>query len=83
MPKLQIIKQIGTVGKDIVTGSVGSYSGLCIAERQVLNPKQVALYYYTVAKACYVSTGSKRLACIAAGSVCLGATIPGTHQSIF
>jgi len=46
-------------------------------------PKAIALFYVKIAKDCYVSTGSKRIACGAAAVICGGALVPGPHQAPF
>ena len=44
-----------------------------ITEGQLITPKIIILSYVEIAKACYVSTGSKRIACGVA-------LIPGLYQ---
>ena len=41
------------------------------------------LFYVEIAKACYASTGSKRIACGVAALTCGAALIPGPHQGAF
>lgn len=54
-----------------------------ISESALMNPKAIGLFYVDIAKACYVSTGSKRIACAVAALACGTALVPGPHQGPF
>lgn len=48
-----------------VTGPVvGLGTGTMISESTLMTPKAIGLFYVEIAKACYVSTGSKRVDCV-------------------
>ena len=64
-----------------IVGGVGA--GTMISESALMTPKAIGLFYVEIAKACYVSTGSKRIACGVAALVCGTALIPGAHQGPF
>jgi hypothetical protein len=54
-----------------------------VSEGSVMSPKEIVAFYATVAKDCYVSTGSKRVACVAAAITCGVISVPGQHQGHF
>jgi len=62
---------------------VGVGTGAMISESALMTPKAIGLFYVGIAKACYVSTGSKRIACTVAALACGTALIPGPHQGPF
>jgi len=62
---------------------VGVGTGTMISESALMTPKAIGLFYVEIAKACYVSTGSKRIACGVAAIACATAVIPGPHQGPF
>ena len=62
---------------------VGVGTGTMIEQSALMNPKAIALFYVRIAKACYTSTGSKRIACAVATIACGTALIPGPHQGPF
>ena len=62
---------------------VGVSTGTMVAEHTLMTPKAISLFYVGIAKACYDSTGSKRIACGVAALVCCTALIPGPHQGPF
>lgn len=62
---------------------VGVGTGTMISESALMTPKAIGLFYIEIAKACYVSTGSKRIACGVAALACGTALIPGPHQGPF
>ena len=62
---------------------VGVSTGTMISESTLMTPKAIGLFYVEIAKACYVSTGSKRIACGVAALTCGTALIPGPHQGPF
>ena len=62
---------------------VGVGTGTMISESALMSPKAIGLFYVEIAKACYVSTGSKRIACGIAALACGTALIPGPHQGPF
>jgi hypothetical protein len=63
---------------------VGVGTGTMISESALLTPKAIGLFYVGIAKTCYTSTGSKRIACAIAALACCGtALIPGPHQGPF
>jgi hypothetical protein len=62
---------------------VGVGTGTMISESALMTPKAIGLFYVKIAKACYVSTGSKRLACGVVALACVTAVIPGAHQGPF
>jgi hypothetical protein len=62
---------------------VGVGTGTMISESALMTPKAIGLFYVEIAKACYVSTGSKRIACGVAALACGTAIIPGPHQGPF
>ena len=62
---------------------VGVGTGTMISESALMTPKAIGLFYVEIAKACYVSTGSKRIACGVAALTCGTALIPGPHQGPF
>jgi len=62
---------------------VGVGAGTMISESALMTPKAIALFYVQIAKDCYVSTGSKRIACGAAALACGVALVPGPHQGPF
>ena len=63
--------------------AVGVSTGTMISEKALMNPKEICLFYVGIAKACYASTGSKRIACGVTSLVCVTALIPGPHQGPF
>jgi len=62
---------------------VGVGTGTMISESSLMSPKVIGLFYVEIAKACYISTGSKRIACGVAAIVCGTAVIPGPQQGPF
>ena len=67
-----------------IAGAIASVGAATIfSERALMAPKAIALFYVKIAKDCYVSTGSKRIACGAAAIICGGALVPGPHQAAF
>jgi hypothetical protein len=62
---------------------VGVGTGTMISESALLTPKAIGLFYVGIAKACYVSTGSKQVACVIAALACGTALLPGPHQGPF
>ena len=62
---------------------VGVGTGTMISESALMSPKAIGLFYVEIAKVCYVSTGSKRIACGIAALACGTALIPGPHQGPF
>lgn len=62
---------------------VGVGTGTMIAENALMTLKAIGLFYVGIAKACYTSTGSKRIACAVAALSCGTALIPGPHQGPF
>jgi len=62
---------------------VGVGTGTMLSESALMTPKAIGLFYVEIAKACYVSTGSKRIACGIAALACGTALIPGPHQGPF
>jgi hypothetical protein len=67
-----------------VAGSVvGVGTGTMISESALMSPKAIGLFYVEITKACYVSTGSKRIACGVAAIVCATAVILGAQQGPF
>jgi hypothetical protein len=62
---------------------VGVGTGTMISESALMTPKAIGLFYVGIAKACYASTGSKRIACGVAALACGTALIPGPHQGPF
>ena len=75
MPIPLITKQVAGA---IIGASVGT-----VLEERLMNPKAIALFYADIAKKCYVSTGSKRIACGTAALACGIALVPGAHQGPF
>lgn len=68
----------------LVAGAVvGVGTGTMISESALMTPKAIGLFYVEIAKACYVSTGSKRIACGVAALACGPALIAGPHQGPF
>ena len=45
---------------------IGASTGTMMSESVLMTPKAIGLFYVQVAKDCYISTGSKRIACTAA-----------------
>ena len=67
-----------------IAGSLGGIAvGTVISEGIAPNPKAIVLFYVEIAKACYVSTGSTRIACGVATIVCAAALVPGPQQAPF
>lgn len=62
---------------------VGVGTGTMLSESALMTPKAIGLFYVEIAKACYVSTGSKRIACGVAALACGTALVPGPHQAPF
>jgi hypothetical protein len=62
---------------------IGVGTGTIISERALMTPKEIGLFYVGIAKACYISTGSKRIACAVSALACGTALIPGPHQGPF
>lgn len=58
-------------------------NGTMISESALLTPKAIALFYSEIAKACFVSTGSKLIACGVAAFTSGTALIPGPYQGLF
>jgi len=54
-----------------------------MSESVLMTPKAICLFYVKIAKVCYVSTGSKRIACGVAALTCGTALISGPHQGPF
>jgi len=54
----------------IAGAAVGVSIGTIISESALMTPKKITLFYVGIAKACYVSKGSKRLACGVAAIAC-------------
>jgi len=67
----------------VVGAIVGAGAGTMISESALMTPKAIALFYVQIAKDCYVSTGSKRIACGVAALACGVVLIPGPHQGPF
>jgi len=67
----------------IVGALIGAGTGTMISESALMTPKAIALFYVQIAKDCYVSTGSKRIACVVATVACGATLIPGPHQGPF
>ena len=67
----------------IANAVVGVGTGTMISERALMTPKAIGLFYVGIAKTCYTSTGSKRIACAVAALACGTALIPGPHQGPF
>lgn len=67
----------------IAANVVGVSVGTMVAEKVLMSPKTIGLFYVDIAKACYASTGSKRIACGVAALTCGTALIPGPHQGTF
>jgi len=67
----------------VVGATVGVSTGTMISESALMTPKEICLFYGGIAKACYASTGSKRIACGVTALVCGTALIPGPHQGPF
>ena len=71
----------------VVTSSVGIVAGISsatmISEGALMTPKELGGLYVSIAKSCYIATGSKRLSCGVAAIVCGGALIPGAHSAPF
>jgi len=67
----------------VANAVVGVGTGTMLSERALMTPKAIGLFYVEIAKACYVSTGSKRIACGIAALACGTALIPGPHQGPF
>jgi hypothetical protein len=66
-----------------IAASLGGITTATILSEGLKSPKAIGLFYVKVAKSCYVATGSKRIACVAAAGVCGVALIPGPHQAPF
>lgn len=62
---------------------VGVGTGTMLSESALMTPKAIGLFYVEIAKACYVSTGSKRIACGVAALACGATLVPGPHQGHF
>jgi hypothetical protein len=67
----------------IAGAAVGVGTGTMISENALMSPKAICLFYVEIAKACYTSTGSKRIACTVAALACGTVLIPGPHQGPF
>lgn len=67
----------------VASAVVGVGTGTMISESALMIPKAIGLFYVEIAKSCYVSTGSKRIACGVAALACGTALIPGPHQGPF
>ena len=67
----------------VANAVVGVGTGTMLSERALMTPKAIGLFYVEIAKACYVSTGSKRIVCGIAALACGTALIPGPHQGPF
>ena len=67
----------------VVGAAVGVSTGTMISESALMTPKEIGLFYVGIPKACYASTGSKRIACGVTALVCGTALIPGPHQGPF
>ena len=66
-----------------ITGAIVSASVVTVFHEGLMSPKAIALFYVKIAKECYVSTGSKRIACGVAALACGVAIVPGAHQGPF
>lgn len=66
-----------------VVTAAGVSTGTMIAERAIMNPKEIGLFYVGIAKSCYAATGSKRIACGVTAAACITSLIPGPHQGSF
>jgi len=64
----------------IANAVVGVGTGTMISERALMTPKAIGLFYVGIAKTCYTSTGSKRIACAVAALACGTALIPGPRS---
>jgi hypothetical protein len=62
---------------------IGVGTGTMTSESILMTPKAICLFYVGVAKTCYVSTGTKRIACVVDALACGTALIPGPHQGPF
>ena len=62
---------------------VGVGTGTMISENTLMTPKAIGLFYVEIAKACYISTRSKRIACAVAALACGTVLIPGPYQGPF
>lgn len=67
----------------VASAIVGIGTGTMISESALMTPKAIALFYVQITKDCYVSTGSKRIACGVTALVCGVALVPGPHQGPF
>jgi hypothetical protein len=67
----------------LVSAVIGAGAGTIVKEGLEMTPKAVGVFYVAVAKSCYVSTGSKRVACGVAALTCVAAVTPGAHQGPF
>lgn len=50
----------------VVGAAVGVSTGTMISESALMTSKEIGLFYVAIAKTCYTSTGSKRIACAVA-----------------
>jgi len=66
-----------------ITSSIVSVGIVTVLHEGLMSPKAIALFYVEIAKNCYVSTGSKRIACGVAALACGVAIVPGAHQGPF
>ena len=62
---------------------VGAGTGTMLSESALMTPKAIALFYVQITKDCYVSTGSKRIACVVATVACGATLIPGSTSGSF
>lgn len=93
VPLLKLINEhpvVSSVTHHPLTGPISAIGGSIVSttwtenlNSGVPNPKVVALFYLEVAKSCWVSTGSKRVACVLATGICAYAFLPGTSQPAF
>jgi hypothetical protein len=65
----------------------GAATGLCtgtiLSDGKLMTPKEIGSFYVSIAKACYVATGSKRVACAAVLISCGIVVGPDPHQVPF
>jgi hypothetical protein len=62
---------------------VGLSTGTMISESTLMTPKAIGLFYVGIAKACWLCTGSKRVACVIPALACGTALVPGLQQGPF
>jgi hypothetical protein len=76
-------KATGTIGSKVILPATNLALSTMVAEKKFMSLSEIAYFYVGVAKTCHASTGSKRVACAVAAVSCIGAVIPGPHQSAF